>query len=167
MYMHHTLLLVWIQSWQWLCHLKTTFWKYIIWSSPGIIFQCEFSCDNDPVIWRLHFENMWYSHHQASFFNVNSVVTVILSSDNYILKIYDMVITRHHFSMRIQLWQWSCHPKTTFWKYMIWSTDINFYFIEFKTRILSNSCQDSNSRQESTFETMSRAFSPNIRWLCR
>ena len=55
----------------------------VIWSSPDIIFQCEFSHDCDHVIWRLY------------------------------LKKYDMVITRHHFSMQIQLWQWLCHLKTT------------------------------------------------------
>ena len=114
---HH--FLVWIQSWQWLCHPKTTFWKYMIWSSPGIIFQCEFSCDSHGVIRRLHFGNIWYGHHQASFFSANSVMTVIVSSKDYILKIYDMVITRHHFSVWIQSWLWSCHLKTIFWKYMI------------------------------------------------
>jgi len=37
-------------------------------------------------------------HHQASFFSVNSVVTVIMSSEDYILNIYDMIINKHHFS---------------------------------------------------------------------
>src|SRR6267154_2753508 len=36
-------------------------------------------------------------HHQASFFIVNSVVTVIMSSEDYILNIYDMIINKHHF----------------------------------------------------------------------
>ena len=57
------------------------------------IFQCKFSHGSDFVIWRLSFENIWSGHHQASFFSVNSVVTVILSSEDYLLKIYDMVIT--------------------------------------------------------------------------
>ena len=80
-----------------------------------------FSCDNDCVIWRLYFDNIWYGPHQASFFSANSVVTMIMSSGDYLLTIYDMVITRHHFSMQIQLWQWLCHPETIFWKYIIWS----------------------------------------------
>jgi hypothetical protein len=88
------------------------------------IFQCEFSCDSDYVIRRLYFENIWYGHHQASFFSVNSVMTVIMSSRDYILKIYDMVIIRHHFSVQILLWQWLCHPKTIFWKYMIWLSSV-------------------------------------------
>ena len=36
-------------------------------------------------------------HHQASFLSVNSVVTVIMSSEDYILNIYDMIINKHHF----------------------------------------------------------------------
>ena len=49
---------------------------YIIWrlyfkiydmSSPGIIFQCEFSRDCHYVIWRLYFEYIWYDHQQTSF----------------------------------------------------------------------------------------------------
>ena len=116
-----------IQSWQWLCHRQTIFWKYIIWSSPGIVFQCEFSWDSDYVISRLHFENIWYGHHQTLFFSVNSVVSVIVSSGGYILKMYDMVITRHCFSVWIQLQQWLCHLKTIFWKDIIWSSpDIIF-----------------------------------------
>ena len=91
------------------------------------IFQCEFSCDSDYVIRRLYFENIWHGHHQALFFSVNSVVIVIMSSGDYILKIYNMVITRHCFSVWIQLTQWLCHLETTFWKYMIWSSpDIVF-----------------------------------------
>ena len=115
-----------IQSWQWLCHPKTIFWKYIIWSSPDLIFQCEFSYDHDHIFWKLYFKNIWYGyhqisffsmnsvitviilsedyilkymicHHQASFFSVNSVVTVIMSSEDYILNIYDMIINKHHF----------------------------------------------------------------------
>ena len=108
---------VWVQPRQWLCHPETIFWQYMIWSSPGIIFRCEFS--SDYVICRLYFDNIWYGHHQASFFSVNSAVTVIMSSRDYILTIYDMVITRHHFSVWIQPWQWLCHPETIFWQYMI------------------------------------------------
>ena len=104
-----------IQLWQSSCHLKTTFWKYMIWSSPGIIFQCEFSCDSHHVIWRLHFENIWYGHHQASFFSANSVVTVIMSSEDYILKIYDMV-NRCHFSFLLML-PWSMTD--VFWNFGI------------------------------------------------
>ena len=95
-----------IQLWLWLCHPKTIFWKYMIWPSSSIIFRWEFSCDGDYVICRLYFENIWYGHHQASCFGGNSVVTVIMSSEDYILKIYDMAIIRHHFSVRIQLWLW-------------------------------------------------------------
>ena len=79
------------------------------------IFQCEFNCNSDYVIWTLHFENIWYGHHQASFFSVNSAVTVIMSSRHYILKYMiwssssiifkcvfscngDYAIQRHHFS---------------------------------------------------------------------
>ena len=58
----------WIQPWWWLCHLETIFLKYMIWSSSGIIFQCKFSRDSDYVIWRLYF------------------------------KIHNIVINRHHFS---------------------------------------------------------------------
>jgi hypothetical protein len=119
---HH--FLVWIQLWQWLCHLETTFWKYIIWSSPGIIFQCKFSHDHDYVI-------RWYGHHQASFFSGNSVMTVIMLSRDYFLKIYDMVITMHHFLVWIQSWQWLCHLETTFWKYMIWSSPDIIFQCEF------------------------------------
>ena len=78
------------------------------------IFQCEFNCNSDYVIRTLHFENIWYGHHQASFFGVNSTVTVIMSSGHYILKIYDMGIIRHHFSVWIQLQQWLCHLDTVF-----------------------------------------------------
>ena len=98
---HHFSL--WIQLWQWLCHPETIFWKYMIWSSLGVIFQCKFYCDSDYVIWRLYFENIWYGYDQTSFSSVNSAITVIMSPRDYILKIYDMVITRHHFSMQIQL----------------------------------------------------------------
>ena len=96
---------VWIQLWRWLYHPETIFWQYMIWSSPSIIFWCEFSHDSDYVIRRLYFDNIWYGHHQASFFGVNSAMTVIMSSRDYILTIYDMVITRHHFLVWIQLWQ--------------------------------------------------------------
>ena len=71
-------------------------------SSPSIIFWWEFSHDSDSVIWRLYFDNIWYSHHQASFFSENSVVMVILSFENYILITYDMVITKHNFSVQIE-----------------------------------------------------------------
>ena len=93
---------VWIQPWQWLCHLETIFWQYMIWSSPGIIFRCEFSRDSDYVIRRLYFDNIWYGHHQASIFGVNSAMIVTMSSGDYILTIYDMVITRHQFLVLIQ-----------------------------------------------------------------
>ena len=67
-----------------------------------IIVICEFNMQyNLPE--QLHkqcFENIWYGHHQASFFSGNSTVTVIMSSEHYILKIYDMGIIRHHFSVR-------------------------------------------------------------------
>ena len=94
----------------------------MIWASPGTTFWHEFNCNSDYVIWTLHFENIWYGNHQASFFGVNSTITVFMSSKHYILKIYDMGIIRHHFLVRIQLWQWLCHLNTTFWKYMIWSS---------------------------------------------
>ena len=93
----------------------------MIWSSPSIIFRWEFSREGDYVIQRLHFDNIWYGHHQASFFSENSVVKVIMSSEDYILIIYDMVITKHHFSVRIKSWRWLCHLETAFWWYMIWS----------------------------------------------
>jgi len=157
-FIHH--FSVWIQLWQWLCHPRLYFeniWHghhqalffsvnsvvTVIMSSGDYIlkiynmvitrhcFQCEFSWDSDYVISRLHFENIWYGHHQTLFFSVNSVVTVIVSSGGYILKIYDMsspgtvfqcefscnmimsfedyilkryhmVITRHNFSVWIQ-----------------------------------------------------------------
>ena len=108
-------------------------WKYMIWSSSGIIFQCEFSCKGDYVIQALYIWKIWYGHHQASFFSANSTVRVIMSSGHciwenmiwsssgiifqcefnckgdyviqalYIWKKYDMVIIKHHFSVRIQL----------------------------------------------------------------
>ena len=37
------------------------------------------------------------------FFGENSVVKVIMSSGDYILIIYDMVLIKHHFLVRIQL----------------------------------------------------------------
>ena len=111
--------------------IQRLFWQYMIWSSPGIIFRCEFSRDSDYVIRRLYFDNIWYSHQQASFFGVNSAVTVIMSSRDYILIIYDMVITRHHFSVWIQPWQWLCHPETIFWQYMIWSSPGIIFRCEF------------------------------------
>ena len=85
--------LVRIQSWRWLCHPEIIFRSYMIWSSPSIIFQWEFSCDGDSVICRLYFDNIWYGHHQTSFFGENSVMMVTMSSADYILIIYDMVIT--------------------------------------------------------------------------
>jgi len=109
------------------------------WSSPGTVFQCEFSCDNDYVIRRLYFENIWYSHHQALFFSMNSIITVIVSSGGYILKICDMVITNHCFSMWIQLWQWLCHPETIFWKYMIWSSPALFFSVNSVVTVIVSS----------------------------
>jgi hypothetical protein len=76
-----------IQLWQWLCHPETKFLKYMIWSSSSIIFQCKFSCDSDYVIWRPYFWNIWYGHHQASFFSANSAVIVIMSSGDNIFEI--------------------------------------------------------------------------------
>ena len=75
-------------------------------------FWCKFSHNSDFVIQRPYFANVWYGCQQTSSFSVNSVLTVIMSSEDYILKIYDRVIVRHHFSMQIQLWQWLCHLKT-------------------------------------------------------
>ena len=89
-------------------------WEKMIWSSSSIIFQCEFNCKGDYVIqtlylkkydmviirhrlsmriwlqgWLCHldtvFENIWYGHHQASFFGVNLAVTVIMSSRDIIV----------------------------------------------------------------------------------
>ena len=64
----------------------------MIWSSPSIIFWCESSGNGDYVIQRPHCHNIWYGHHQASFFSVNPTVTVIKSSGDHIVIIYDMVI---------------------------------------------------------------------------
>ena len=55
----------------------------MIWTSPSIIFQCEFSCHGDYVIQWLHFHKIWYEYHQALFFDVNSVFMVIMSSGDY------------------------------------------------------------------------------------
>ena len=56
----------------------------MIWSSSDIIFQCKFNRNSDYVIWTLHFENIWYGHHQASFFSVNSAVMVMIPSRDII-----------------------------------------------------------------------------------
>jgi len=64
-----------------------------------IIFWCKFRYDGDYIIWRLYFENVSYGHHQTSFFSVNSIMTVIISFCDYILKIYNMIIIKHPFSM--------------------------------------------------------------------
>jgi hypothetical protein len=47
------------------------------------------------------FGNFCIYMHYTPLFGVNSVMTVIMSSEDYILKIYDMVITMHHFSVQI------------------------------------------------------------------
>ena len=52
-----------------------------------INFQCEFSRDSDYVIRRPSFWNIWYGHHQASFFSANSAVIVIMSSRDHIFEI--------------------------------------------------------------------------------
>ena len=57
-----------------------------------IIFQYKSSGNSDYVIWRPYCHNIGYSHHQASFFHVNPVVMVIMSSGDHIVIIYDMVI---------------------------------------------------------------------------
>ena len=49
------------------------------------IFLIEFSCNNNYGIWRLYFDDIWYGHHQASFFSANSATTVIMSSSPYLL----------------------------------------------------------------------------------
>ena len=76
-----------------------------------IIFQCESSGNSDYVIWRPYCHNIWYGHHQASFFSVNPTVTVIMSSRDHIVIIYDMVITKHHFSVPI-----SCDGDYGIWR---------------------------------------------------
>ena len=97
-----------IQLQQWLCHLNTIF------------------------------ENIWYGHHQASFFSVNSAVRVIMSSRHYI---FEKIWYGHHqasfFSanstVRVIMSSRHC-----IWKNMIWSSsDIIFHFIKFKTRFLN------------------------------
>ena len=67
----------------------------MIWSSSGIIFQCEFNCNSDYVIQTLHFENIWYGHHQASFFSANSAVMVIMPSRDIIFHFIKFK-TRNH-----------------------------------------------------------------------
>src|SRR5882724_2041824 len=69
---------------------------------PGPVFQCEFNCGVHCVIRLTIFGNFFVLYVcmymcYTPFFIVNSVVTVIVSSRNYLLKIYDMVITRRHF----------------------------------------------------------------------
>jgi hypothetical protein len=64
----------------------------MIWSSPSIHFWCKSNCNSDYVMWRRYCHNIWYGHHQTSFFGVNPTVTVIMSSGDYIVIIYDMVI---------------------------------------------------------------------------
>ena len=121
-----------IQLQQWLCHPNTIFeniwyghhqasffsanstvrvimssghciWKNMIWSSSGIIFQCEFSCKGDYVIQALYiWKNMIWSSSGIIFqceFNCKGDYVI----RTLYLRKYDMVIIRHHFSVRIQL----------------------------------------------------------------
>ena len=103
----------------------------MIWSSFGFVFQCEFKCSSYYVIWRPYFHKMWYGHFQASFFNVNSGVAVIISSRDHISVKCDMVIFRHHFSMGIQPCQWLCHLETIFLSNVIWSSPGFIFQCEF------------------------------------
>jgi hypothetical protein len=48
------------------------------------------------------FGNFCMYMHYTPLSGVNSVVTVIMSSEACILKIYDMVIIKHNFSVQIQ-----------------------------------------------------------------
>ena len=59
------------------------------------IFQCEFICNSDYVIQRLYFEKIWYGHHQASFFSVNSSIMIIISSGDYIdKKVFESMLNK-------------------------------------------------------------------------
>ena len=92
---------------------------------PGPVFQWEFNGGVCCVIKLTIFGKFlcyMYAYALYTNFGANSVITVILSSEDHILQMYDMVITRHHFSVWIQSWLWSCHLKTIFWKYMIESS---------------------------------------------
>ena len=77
-YGYHLPFLMWIQWWWWLCNSKTTQPQYMIWLSFETIFWCKFNGDGDYVIWRLHSHNTWYCYHLKPFFDMNSMVMVIM-----------------------------------------------------------------------------------------
>ena len=78
--------------------------QYMIWSSSGVIFHFTFSGNGNYVIRRPYCHKIWYGHHQVRFFISLSVAMVIMSSRDYIVAKYDMVIIGCHFSFHIQWW---------------------------------------------------------------
>jgi hypothetical protein len=66
----------------------------------GIQWWCLFF-DQTNHIWLFLCVICMYMHY-TPLFGANSVVTVIMSSKDQILQMYDMVITRYNFSVRIQ-----------------------------------------------------------------
>ena len=102
------------------------FSKYAVYISPGPVFQCEFNHDVYFGIKLSILGNFFVSYHYTPFFSMNSAITAIMSSGEYIFTIYDMVIIRHCFSLWIQL-QWLLnHLETIF---SLWSSlDIVFQY---------------------------------------
>ena len=92
--------------WQFLCFIC----MYICYTP---FFSVNSAIKSYYVIWRLYSRNIWYGHHQALFFILHLVV-IIMSSGDYVIIIYNMVITRHHFSFCIQWWPSLYHPETIF-----------------------------------------------------
>src|ERR1700736_5017584 len=74
------------------------FSKCAIYIPPGPVLQSEFNCDvyfGVRVTILSNFFVLYMYICYTPFFSVNSVITVIISSGEYILIIYDMVITSH------------------------------------------------------------------------
>jgi len=85
-------LVLYIPIWAWLMSNH----YIMIYIPPGPIFQCEFNCNSYDVMGWLHSHNIWYGHHQASFFILHPMVMVIMSFGDHIFAIYDMGIMKHH-----------------------------------------------------------------------
>ena len=86
-----------------MCNLYTSRTHFSIW----IQLWCLFWCQTNHFREFLCFIYMYICY--TPFFSVNSAITVIISSGDYILIIYDMVITSHHFLFCIQWWLSLCN----------------------------------------------------------
>jgi hypothetical protein len=102
-YGHHQVQFLICIRWQWpLYYPETILSQNMIWSSSDVIFHFAFSGNGHYVIQILYCCNIWYGHHQVSFFISHSVVMVIMSFGDCIAAIYDMVIIECHCSFHIQ-----------------------------------------------------------------